>query len=386
LSLAAQLTDCRRYVSVHSWSIGAEHQDVMSGKRNDRPSYQDLLADVRRMRREGQNVVVVVKWLNRLGRRVSERVRCWDELAASGVQIHSAAEGGLQTKLVADILAAVAEEESRQIGDRVASTWRHVTAQGWAQVGRVRWGYQLREATAVERAAGSPKSMLDIDPEAAPFVAEAFQKVAAGETERCVARWVATLPDRARGGRRLTWSSVRAVMRRPGYAGRPVNGVDDVLERSPAKWPALVADDVWQRVQNRLDGHQDMAHQASGQFLLTGVLRCPVCGGPMRGDRQRYRCGSADPGKLCSQTADAKRVERQVLAEIGAVVDVIASNPRVQAALRRAWQARHKPKAPIMANTFGNSRRRLPALTSASSAGLRCSSTGRSTRPHTTTS
>jgi DNA invertase Pin-like site-specific DNA recombinase len=220
----------------------------MSGKRNDRPSYQALLADVRRMRREGQNVVVLVKCLNRLGRRVSERVRCWEELAAQGVQIHSAAEGG--TKLVAEILAAVAEGESRQIGDRVASTWRHVTAPGWAQVGRVPRGYQLRAATPDERAAGSPKSMLEIDPASGPFVAEAFRKVAAGQTERSVARWVANLHDGARGGRRLTWSSVRAVMRRPGYAGRPANGAEDVLDRMPAKWPSLVADDVWQRVQN----------------------------------------------------------------------------------------------------------------------------------------
>jgi DNA invertase Pin-like site-specific DNA recombinase len=67
LSLAAQLADCRRYVAAHSWVIAAEHQDVMSGRRDDRPSYQALLADVRRLRREGQNVIVVVKWLHRLG-------------------------------------------------------------------------------------------------------------------------------------------------------------------------------------------------------------------------------------------------------------------------------------------------------------------------------
>jgi len=134
---------------------------------------------------------------------------------------------------------------------------------------------------------------------------------------------------------------------RPVYAGRPVDGDSAVLERDVAKWPALVADDVWQRVQDRLDGQQRMPRQASGQFLLTGLVRCPVCGGRMRGDgqqrrRRRYRCGSADPGKLCSQTADAERIEAQVLEQIGALVNAIATDSRVQNTVRKAWQALHQ--------------------------------------------
>ncbi len=257
----------------------------------------------------------------------------------------------------------VDDEQALQIGDRVASTWRHVTAQGWAKTGRMPWGYRLRPATAAERAVGSPKRVLEIDPESAPFVAEAFQKVAAGESARRVGRWVARLPDGARGGRRMTWSSVERVLRRSIYAARPVNGADEVLERSVARWPALVADDVWQTVQDRLNGHQRIAHQASGRFLLTGVLRCPVCGGPMRGDgeqgrRRRYRCGFSEPTRLCSQTADSERIERLVLDQLCAVVDGIASDPRVQAGLRRAWQVQF---APDDLDTVGSKVKRLEA-------------------------
>src|SRR5437660_12625966 len=85
LSLPAQLADCRRYAQQHGWIIGTEFQDVMSGKRDDRPQYRALLAEVRRLRAEGQNAVVVVKWLHRFGRRVSDRVRCWEELDTLGV-------------------------------------------------------------------------------------------------------------------------------------------------------------------------------------------------------------------------------------------------------------------------------------------------------------
>src|SRR5262245_32547394 len=91
LSLGAQLADCRRYAAVHQWFIGGEYQDVMTGKRADRPHYQSLLTEARRLRRDGQQVVVVCKWLHRFGRRVSERVRAWEELDRLGAPIHSVA-------------------------------------------------------------------------------------------------------------------------------------------------------------------------------------------------------------------------------------------------------------------------------------------------------
>jgi hypothetical protein len=39
LSLDAHLADCRRYAARPGWVIGPEFQDVVSGKRDDRPHY-----------------------------------------------------------------------------------------------------------------------------------------------------------------------------------------------------------------------------------------------------------------------------------------------------------------------------------------------------------
>jgi site-specific DNA recombinase len=47
VSLDAQLTECRRYSAQHGWILGSEFQDVLSGKRDDRPAYQALLTEVR---------------------------------------------------------------------------------------------------------------------------------------------------------------------------------------------------------------------------------------------------------------------------------------------------------------------------------------------------
>ena len=46
-SLDAQLTACRRYAAERGWIVKGEYQDVLSGKRDDRPQYQQLLTDVR---------------------------------------------------------------------------------------------------------------------------------------------------------------------------------------------------------------------------------------------------------------------------------------------------------------------------------------------------
>src|SRR5215212_3274448 len=147
VSLDAQLTECRRYAAQHGWILGAEFQDVLSGKRDDRPAYQALLAEVRRLRAEGQAVVVVVFRLDRLGRRILERVRCREELKSLGVPLHSVREGGEVSDLVANILASVAEEESRSLGERVAAVRRHMASNGWRPVGTCPWGYRWRPAT-----------------------------------------------------------------------------------------------------------------------------------------------------------------------------------------------------------------------------------------------
>ena len=37
VSLDAQLAECRRYAARHTWLLGPEFQDVLSGKCDDRP-------------------------------------------------------------------------------------------------------------------------------------------------------------------------------------------------------------------------------------------------------------------------------------------------------------------------------------------------------------
>jgi DNA invertase Pin-like site-specific DNA recombinase len=354
VSLDAQLTECRRYAAQHGWVLGQEFQDVLSGKRDDRPAYQALLAEVRRLRAEGQSVGVVVFRLDRLGRRILERVRCREELKALGVPVHSVREGGEVSDLVANILASVAEEETRTLGERVSVAKQHIAEGGWYVGGRAPWGYRSRPATPEERAQGSPTAVLEPNPIEVPWVQEAFRRAGEGQTLRTVYRWVVTLPSEARGGRAFAFQTLRNVLLSPVYVGRVIHGSDDVLFRPGSRWEPLVDDATWQQIRDYVEGHRRLPRQASQQYLLTGLLRCSVCGcrmsGKARKDRSRsYRCcgvnlGANAPVPGCAITSLADQVEQAVLAEVLPLIEgAVSSLPELRQALERAWAALRTP-------------------------------------------
>jgi DNA invertase Pin-like site-specific DNA recombinase len=357
ISLDAQLKQCRQYAARQGWTLGHEYQDVMSGTRDYRPQYQQLLTDVRRLRAEGRGVAVVVMKLDRFGRRVLERVRCREELKALGVCTHSVMEGGEVSDLVANILASVAEEEVRQLGERVSAVRHHLVEAGWFPGGRPAWGYRLRDATAEERRRGAPRSVLDLDPETAPYAREAFERVAQGMSIRRVALWLYGLPSAARGGRKLPYARLQAMLQQPVYIARLLNGGPDLLSRPRANWPALVDDDTWQEVQDFIASHRRRPHQASGRYLLAGFLRCPMCnnrmyGQPRRDRPHRYRCsanvrGANTPDPTCNYMAVMRRLDAVVMDRVDQLLAIATVAPELSTALRSSWQALQEPRTAL---------------------------------------
>jgi site-specific DNA recombinase len=346
ISLDAQLHECRQYAARQGWLLGPEYQDVMSGTRDDRPQYQALLTEVRRLRAEGHRVVVIVAALDRFGRKLLERVRCREELKLLSVATHSVRDGGEVNDLVANVLAAVAQEEVRRLGERVSHAKRHVIAAGWHPGGCLPWGYQLRDATPAERAAGAPRRVAELNPLTAPYALEMFTRVARGESIRAVTRWVLSLPAPLREQRALTYSTVRSSLTTATYIGRAVDG------RS-GRWPALVDLTTWAAAQARIADHQHMPKQASGRYLLTGLLRCPRChqrmnGRLVHGGRRRvylaYYC-SQEKNSACCFTAVVTPINAAVLAEVGMILDTALSADRtLRTTLQREWKALQRPQ------------------------------------------
>jgi DNA invertase Pin-like site-specific DNA recombinase len=104
------------------------------------------------------------------------------------VPLHSVRDGGEVPDLVANILAAVAEDEQHRRRERMHATVRHLLRSGWYLPGACPWGYRLRPATPAERRQGAPREVLDVDPVQAATVREVFTRALHGESTRSIAR------------------------------------------------------------------------------------------------------------------------------------------------------------------------------------------------------
>jgi DNA invertase Pin-like site-specific DNA recombinase len=355
VSLDAQLRENRAYASRQDgWVLGKEYVDVLSGKRDDRPDYQRLLTDIRTLSSAGRRVAVVVWRLDRLGRTMLERVRSREELAALGCETHSAMEGGLVSDLVANILASVAQEEVRALGERVRGALRQIESAGWCKVAHPPLGYTSRDASAEEQADGAPRRVLAVDERQAVVVREAFRKIAAGASTRAVSRWLAGLPAEDRGGRSWDRLPTYRMLTNTVYIARQDadEGIDP-LSLPVQKWPAIITDAEWQAAQAGLRLNARLRHRAATRHLLTGLIRCPKadCTGRLTGHaeepsgaqtwtaRVRYRCDRHRPGYRCTATLPAVCLEQDTMRQVTALLDATAVDGELRTGLRREWDA-----------------------------------------------
>jgi DNA invertase Pin-like site-specific DNA recombinase len=342
LSLPTQQAATRRYASGCGFLVGGEYQDVLSGQRDDRPSYQALLADVRRLRADGQSVAVIVARLDRFGRRVLERARATEEMRRLNVVVHSVAEGGVLPAFVQNVLAAVAEERVKEISEQVSKVRQEASGKGWFFPGVAPFGYVWREATPEERKDGAPHSVLAADPLACGCLTDFYAKAADGVSMGALARFARTLPAEVGGGRKFSRQAISRMLRSTVYTAP-----------APARWPAIVPPDLWQRAQAALDRARRVPPQATGEFLLTGFARCGACGSRMsgqqaRGGRQRrYRCHGSDTGQ-CNITAMARPVDKAALESVAWVLAQVdkASGYRWGKGWRERWQQLREPAEP----------------------------------------
>jgi DNA invertase Pin-like site-specific DNA recombinase len=126
-----QLLELRRYVVARGWTIVDEYVDHgVSGSKDRRPALDQLVADVRRHRVKG-----VVCWrLDRLGRNLRHLVLLLDEWQSRGIAFVTLGEG-IDTstaagRLVAGVLASIAEFERARTQERIHAGLARARAQG----------------------------------------------------------------------------------------------------------------------------------------------------------------------------------------------------------------------------------------------------------------
>ncbi len=199
----------------------------------------------------------------------------WDEVCvllwAAGIeQLHTHVQGSIGVvegnRLQGRILAVVDQEERERVRVRVLDAMANMADEG-RPTGATGFGYRRTRDQ-------DGRPALEPDPEQAPIVRWMVDEIAAGASLGLVAR---TLTERGvptvRGGK-WTSMSVKLIVTAPRIVGERVHRGRLV---GPARWPAIVDRDTWDRAQARLADHRPgRTASQRRQYLLTGGL--VVCG------------------------------------------------------------------------------------------------------------
>lgn len=273
-----------------------------------RPGVVDLERDARSTPRPWD--VLVTRDADRLGRdavRLPMLLRTITERGARVVEYSTGRTVELEghALIVVAVMAAVAQVERENIARRVRGALAQKAQRGLVTGGKV-YGYRnVRSDDGVH---------YEVDEAEAVIVRELYQRHAAGESARAIARALNArgVPSpRADGGGTGSWcmGTVLAILRSERYRGSATWGRvgsryrdgSRITERredvTRYEVPALVETDLWARAQERTTA----AHKARGgasrlsrepRYLLIGHAVCDHCGGPLAAQRSSTGSGT----------------------------------------------------------------------------------------------
>ena len=346
-SLNDQLRNCHAYAERMGWPEPAAYTDAaISGSRDDRPAYRRLIGDAA----DRCIDVVLVDDLSRLTRDSVECQHLVRRLNFHGVRLIGVSDGvdtGRKShKLDVGVRGLMAEV---YLDDLAEKTHRGLTgrALAGASAGGLPYGY---------RVAGTGQRAID-EAEAA-VVRRIFAEYVAGRSPRDIAAALNRDGLPAPGGGAWGSSSIRGDRKRglgilvnPVYAGRQVWNRSEWVrhpdkrkqrirrERPQSEWiitehPELriVDPEIFEAAQTRMTARSQV-HAGAGRpnrYLLSGVLRCPGCGGKMiMLDARAYGCAANREKGTC---ASPLRVPRK------AAEDAILEATRAQLLSDAAFQ------------------------------------------------
>lgn len=316
-----QESDCREWCERQGWTVAEVYRDNdLSASRfasRPRPEFERLLADAATGR-----IGAIVWWKTDRGTRrgLREVGRALEAADAGGGCIISVAEGidsrTAAGELMLGITAAIGKAETDAMSERLRRMHRQIAEEGRRAGGGTRpFGYAADRVTVL--------------PDEAAFVREAAERVLNGEALRAICRdWTQRGVPTVMGG---SWKPavLKRILTSPSTAGlRSHRGVD-----RPAVWPGLLDEVTLRRVANILT---DPARRSTGtarSYLLTGLLRCGLCGErmvarpkpstrPGNPNRANYACVKAPDFTGCGHMAClAGPLEAEVAQRLFAVVD-----------------------------------------------------------------
>lgn len=282
----------RSYADAHGIEVElAEPELDVSGGRASRPILDGLIARVE----SGELGGIIVAQLDRFSRmRIGDALRTIEHVESVGGRVVAVAENFDEAtpegRMARTMFLSIAQMQLDRYKESFDRSKRRALAEGIYGAPRIPLGYRC-----TRRSEGGT-GRLEIDPETAPLIREAFQARAAGKS------WVkiANLLGRDAAG-------ARRIIENPVYLGEL--HVGDLPPNLNAH-PAIVSREVWEAAQ--ID-HPRPPRSVNPPALLAGLVRCASCSRKMATTGSGYRCKKLHGTERCPDPATiSDRIEAMV--------------------------------------------------------------------------
>ena len=308
-SLEAQKDRLRREAAHRGMKVVGEYSDEGKSGKNikGRPAFQQMLTDIKE-KKDDVDYVLVFK-LSRFGRNAADTLNSLQYMEDYGVHLLCVEDGidsaGAAGKLMVSVLAAVAEIERENIKEQTMAGRQQKARDGRWNGGFAPYGYKL---VAVD---GQKSKSLVINEEEAPLIRMIYDKYLNGNMGITgTAKWLNehgyTKTPRQNGTiTGISTSFVKGVLDNPVYCGKIAYGrrrtekIDgtrnefhitkqpkDSYKLYEGEHEGIISEDDWYQVQVKRAKNafkREKTHSLEHCHILSGLVKCPVCGAPMYG-------------------------------------------------------------------------------------------------------
>ena len=256
----------------------------------------------------------------------------WSMLRRKGIRVVSITEHADDSptgKLMEAIIESVDEFYSENLAQDVVRGMREAASRGFFLGSKAPFGYRRVKVSDGMK----ERPTLEVDPATAPVVKEIFESSLSGYGLKEICR---TLNDRGITNRGKRWykGGLHYLLTNEAYTGTAVWGRTTKVEKAqdPVRvegaWPALVPRELFDAVQQAMRDRAPKVQRpgrVGSKFLLSGLLKCGVCGRPYSGQGAKsgqfayYVCGTLfreGAGTCSARYLNAPRVEDFIVEKI----------------------------------------------------------------------